>query len=257
MRCIENKPGEEFVPSSIGDSESSICERFERIVRQYRERIAVKMGDRALTYDALNRAANRIAHAIVQAQGTQSEPMALFLEHGIDSIIAILAVLKAGKFYVALDDSFPAERIQYMLTDSQARLVLTHTRQLKFVGGLAGARGILNIDEVTAVLSDDNLALPISPRDFATRCVVRRYRPPCYAGRIVIIASKKVYQKDPTLGWSGIARDNLRTHSVPGDHDSYLREHVHVTAQQLRKCLERAKGRAADKSALESVQAHA
>ena len=65
MRRIENKPIEEFVPSSIGDSESSICERFERIVRRYPDRLAVKMGDRALTYDALNRYANRIARAIL------------------------------------------------------------------------------------------------------------------------------------------------------------------------------------------------
>jgi surfactin synthase thioesterase subunit len=71
-------------------------------------------------------------------------------------------------------------------------------------------------------------------------------------------ASEKLYHEDSTLGWSELAGNNLHTHPVPGDHDSYLREHVYVTAQQLRKCLEEAEIRAAGKSvASENVHAHA
>jgi len=158
-----------FKEFRIEGVESSIPERFEKIVRLYPDRLAVKMAARELTYDELNRAANRIAHAIVQARGTKSEPIALLFEHGIASITAILAILKAGKFYLALDDSFPAERIQHILADSQAPLILTDSRQLHFVSGLAGAqREILNIDEVDAAWKDDNLDLPVSPRDSAS-----------------------------------------------------------------------------------------
>jgi amino acid adenylation domain-containing protein len=90
------------------------------------------------------------------------------------------------------------------------------------------------------------------------RRVVRRYRPQSYAAPITILASEKLYHEDPTLGWSKLTWNNLCTHPVPGDHDAYLREHVHVTAQQLRKCLEQAENRAADKSASsENVQPHA
>jgi thioesterase domain-containing protein len=72
------------------------------------------------------------------------------------------------------------------------------------------------------------------------RRVVRRYRPQSCAGPITILASEKLYHQDPTLGWSELVRNDLCTHSVPGDHDTYLREHVHITAQQLRKCLQQA-----------------
>ena len=90
--------------------EQSIPDRFERIVHLYPHRLAVKAGDRSLTYDALNRVANRIARAIVAKRRTGSEPIALLFEHGIDAITAIFGTLKTGKFYVALDPSFPAQR---------------------------------------------------------------------------------------------------------------------------------------------------
>jgi len=81
--------------------ECSIPERFERIARLYSDQIAVKAGDRALTYAELNRYANRIAWAIIEKRGPGSEPIALLFDHGIDVIAALLGVLKAGKFYVA------------------------------------------------------------------------------------------------------------------------------------------------------------
>jgi surfactin synthase thioesterase subunit len=87
--------------------------------------------------------------------------------------------------------------------------------------------------------------------------VVRRYRPPCYTGPIAIVASEKVYQKDPTLGWNGLTQSDLPTGVVPGDHDSYLREHVQVAAKRLRDHLEQAAKRVLDERAsAETVQTH-
>src|SRR2546428_7968556 len=109
-----------FVEFSIKDIETSIPDRFEQIVRLYPDRLAVKIGDRSLTYDALNRYANRIARAILAKRAPGSEPIALLLAQGIDVIAAILGVLKAGKFYVLLNLSTPRERTAYILEDSQA-----------------------------------------------------------------------------------------------------------------------------------------
>src|SRR5258708_556282 len=90
----------------------SFRERFEKIVRTYPSGLAVKMGDEPLTYDELNRYANRIAHAILDRRGPGSEPIGLFFEKSIDLIAAIFVVLKAGKVYVVLDTSLPVERLQ-------------------------------------------------------------------------------------------------------------------------------------------------
>src|SRR5262245_19963347 len=68
-----------FVEFPIEDVETSIPARFEKIVRIYPNRIAVKTKDREVTYDQLNRAANRLAHAILAKRGRSEEPVALYL----------------------------------------------------------------------------------------------------------------------------------------------------------------------------------
>lgn len=151
--------------------EQSVPDRFEKIVRTYPDRLAVKMGDRALTYDELNRTANRIARAILEKRGPGSEPIALLFEHGIDVIAAIFGALKAGKFYVALDPSFPQERIAYILEDSQAGLILTNNRNLDLAQKLTkDARALINIDEFDGSDACDNLGLALSPEALVDIC---------------------------------------------------------------------------------------
>ena len=114
--------------SPIEDVETSISDRFEQIVRRYPDRLAVKTGDRGITYDELNKAANRIAHAILETRGPGSEPIALLFESGVDIIAAIFGVLKAGKFFLALDPAFPEQRNLRALEDSGAPFIVTDLR---------------------------------------------------------------------------------------------------------------------------------
>src|SRR6516164_2342539 len=101
-----------FVEFKREEVEQSIPERFEKIVCQYRNRLAVKAGYRSLTYDELNHVANRIAWAVLEKCGPGHDPIALLFEHSIDLVPAILGALKAGKFFIALEPSLPVERIE-------------------------------------------------------------------------------------------------------------------------------------------------
>src|SRR5229473_5595469 len=86
-----------FVEFSKEEIEQSIPARFDKVVQTHPHRLAVKSKEHSLTYEALNRTANRIAHAILEKRGQGSDRVALMLERGIDVIAAILGVLKAGK----------------------------------------------------------------------------------------------------------------------------------------------------------------
>jgi len=135
--------------SPIEQIDQSIPARFEKIVRMYPSRLALQMGDRRLTYDELNRYANRISHAILERRGPGSEPIALLFEHGIDAIAAIFAVLKAGKFFLALDPASPPVRNGRALADSGTPLVVTNTCHESLVESLgSGLVPSLNIDTV-------------------------------------------------------------------------------------------------------------
>jgi amino acid adenylation domain-containing protein len=157
-------PTNDFIAFRKEEIEQSIASRFEAQVARYPERLALKTKDQQFTYEAFNKAANQVAQAILARRGEVAEPVALLLEQGSAPVIAIMGVVKAGKFYVPLDSSYPRARISYILTDSNARLIVTNQASLALAQELAQGRiQILNLDDLEAGLSTENPGLAISP----------------------------------------------------------------------------------------------
>jgi amino acid adenylation domain-containing protein len=157
-------PTNAFVAFGKVEIEQSIPARFEQQVRRNPKRLAVKAKNYAFTYGELNGAANRVARALLAQHAGGEGPIGLLLEHGIPMIIAILGVLKAGKIYLPLDASYPAARINDMLEDSQAQLIVADDKNLLLAKEWAqNGRQVLNIGALDPNLSDQNLDLAISP----------------------------------------------------------------------------------------------
>ncbi|QXH69762.1 non-ribosomal peptide synthetase [Pseudomonas asgharzadehiana] len=90
------------------------------------EQLAMLFGEQALDYRQLNARANRLARRL-RARGVGPEVrVGVLLPRSVEMVVALLAVLKAGGTYVPLDPNYPADRIAYMLENSQARLVLSN-----------------------------------------------------------------------------------------------------------------------------------
>lgn len=89
------------------------------------EAIALNSGKFALSYGDLNRRANQLAHHLIKLGAGPNVLVACYLERSFDLIIALLAILKAGAAYVPLDPAYPVERLDFMLADTQAPLLLT------------------------------------------------------------------------------------------------------------------------------------
>jgi amino acid adenylation domain-containing protein len=139
-------PSGEFVEFPKEDIEKSIPERFEKIVQKYPDRIAVKTRNRQLTYLELNRAANRLAQAVLACCGAAPEPVALLLPKGTSLVVAILGVLKSGKIFVLLDPTHPDARLRYVLDDSQVSLVVTCQEFLGMAKALSRQKPLLEIE---------------------------------------------------------------------------------------------------------------
>jgi acyl-coenzyme A synthetase/AMP-(fatty) acid ligase/acyl carrier protein len=160
-------PSGTFVEFPIEDVETSIPARFEKIVQQYPERLAVKIGERGLTYNQLNDAANRVARAILEKRGVGIEPVALLFEQGLDAIISYLGTLKAGKILVFMDASLPVDRIIYTMDHSGAAAIVTGDTTLSLANTLnANKQQIINVDAFETVIPSENLSSPsLSPID--------------------------------------------------------------------------------------------
>ncbi|HXV12830.1 MAG TPA: amino acid adenylation domain-containing protein, partial [Candidatus Krumholzibacteria bacterium] len=130
------------------DIEQSIGARFESRARRFPDRIAIRTSTRRVTYREFEARVDAIARAIVAARGPQSEPVALLLNDDLDSVTAMLAVLKSGKFFVVLDPGQPDARLSLILADARAPLVVTDARSRERARALAGA--VLDIDAVGA-----------------------------------------------------------------------------------------------------------
>ncbi|WP_338846004.1 amino acid adenylation domain-containing protein [Massilia sp. W12] len=98
---------------------------FEEQVARTPHAIAVRFEEQSLTYDELNRRANRLAHHLRSLGVGPDKRVALCLERSFEMVIGLMAVLKAGGAYVPLEPSYPHERISYMLADSAPMSVLT------------------------------------------------------------------------------------------------------------------------------------
>jgi len=163
---IATKPA--FVAFTKTAINQAISERFEQQVQKYPDRLAVKSKRGALTYDGLNRRANRVAQAILARRGTGEEPIALLLEQDIPTIVTILGVLKAGKFYVPLDVSHPPARLSALLDNAQPSLIISNNDNLPFAMNVVQeSRRILNIDDLDSNLPDRNPEIFISPDTLA------------------------------------------------------------------------------------------
>jgi amino acid adenylation domain-containing protein len=164
-RCFH--PGGSFVPFSHEAIEQSVGARFEAMVRRHPGRVAVRTPARSLTYDALNRAVNRIARAILAVGVPASAPVAVIVEHGVDAVVAMLAVLKAGRIYVPIDPAAASAHGAHVLEDTEAALVLTHGREWSRAAALAGARALLDIDEIGPDAEDADPELTVPPSALA------------------------------------------------------------------------------------------
>ena len=82
--------------------------------------VAVTFEGRSLTYRDLEEAANRLAHLLAAHGAGPGQCVALLFTRSVEAIVAILAVLKTGAAYLAIDPAHPDARIEFMLADCGA-----------------------------------------------------------------------------------------------------------------------------------------
>jgi amino acid adenylation domain-containing protein len=98
---------------------------FEQQAERAPQATAVVFEDQCLSYEELNHRANQLARYL-QALGVGPESLVgIFMERSVEMIVAILGILKAGGAYVPLDPTYPKQRLEFMIDDSRAALLLS------------------------------------------------------------------------------------------------------------------------------------
>src|SRR2546428_11848261 len=104
---------------------------FEQQAARTPDAVAVVCGDETLTYRELNERANQAAHYLRRSGIGPDALVAVCMERTPLLVIALLAVWKAGGAYVPLDPAYPKERLEFMLHDANARVLITERNLLR------------------------------------------------------------------------------------------------------------------------------
>ncbi|MBE8595309.1 non-ribosomal peptide synthetase [Xenorhabdus sp. BG5] len=112
-------------PQADFPHDTLIHQLFEAQVQRTPDATAVIFEEQSLSYDELNRRTNQLAHRLIAFGVRPDDRVAIQVERGLDMIIGLFGILKAGAGYIPLDPEYPAERLIYQLSDCKPVILLT------------------------------------------------------------------------------------------------------------------------------------
>ena len=157
-----------FLTFERSEIDQSIPDRFEKIVRLYPRRTALRSGDVAFDYASLNGKANRLARALQDCGTKDDAPIALLTDQGPSNVTAVLAVLKSGRFFLPLDSQQPMARNRLIIEESGAQTLITDGANLHKARTVSGnMRQLVDVEDPGKGFSSDDLQLDIDPDSIA------------------------------------------------------------------------------------------
>lgn len=115
---------------TIPEGQTGIHNLIEEQALKHPDRIALQYKDQAITYAVLNDKANQVAKTLLKNGLAPNDMVGLCIERSHKVIIGLLGILKAGGAYLPLDPSYPADRISYILENTNAKAILTEDHLL-------------------------------------------------------------------------------------------------------------------------------
>lgn len=154
--CL-TKEEEKLVIETFNDNETDYCsdQTISDIFKTYAEArlddVAVEYGDQKLTYAQLDNMSDKVAYSLIHLGVMADDAVAVVAEHSVETIAGILGVIKVGAAYVPIDESYPKERICYMLEDCKAKALLTNRME----ENLENQIPVLKMSQLEASLSEE------------------------------------------------------------------------------------------------------
>ncbi|MGN6715277.1 amino acid adenylation domain-containing protein, partial [Anaerocolumna jejuensis] len=116
------------IHGEVSKESEGVIDLFEKQAKLVPNSIAVKCGEKCISYDKLNKKANALARKLQELEIGTNDYVALDLESSIESFIGILAIMKIGATYIPIDNSTPLERKDYILNDCKPKSIIINQR---------------------------------------------------------------------------------------------------------------------------------
>ena len=147
-------------------ADKTLAQLFEEQVKHRGDQPALVSKDEWITYKELDERSNQLAHHLQKKGVGPEQVVGVCLERGVSLIVALLGVLKAGGAFLPLDGSYPKSRLNFMLQDSKARVVITnnnYSEQFEFaVFGVGAGCELVLMDRHAAEIAGQSAAGPVA-----------------------------------------------------------------------------------------------
>lgn len=120
-------------------TDACVHDLFDEQARRTPDAVALVSGREAITYAALARRANQLAHYLRGLGVGLDVPVGIYMDRSPEFVVALLGVLKAGGAYLPLDPAYPLERLRLMVDDAQPSVMLTESGMAERLQGTAAS----------------------------------------------------------------------------------------------------------------------
>ncbi|GAA4115499.1 hypothetical protein GCM10022393_15640 [Aquimarina addita] len=141
----------------------TLVDLFERQVEKAPDSVALIFGEESMTYGEVNQNANKVAR-MLRAKGVGSNnAVGVLMEKNMQVVISMLGILKAGGAYVPMDVTYPQDRIDYIIENSQLKWILISEEYAELVS--EKELEVINVIEADSFLDISNLPKNNHPED--------------------------------------------------------------------------------------------
>lgn len=145
--------------------DTNVIALFQAQVQRTPENVCVVYKDHSYTYQEVDEISNRIAAYLIQMGCKKGSFVSVLIHRSEYMVIASLGILKAGAAYQPLLDSFPLERLQYMMKDAKVQIIIADRDLAKTIPSLEEKVQVLYTDEIEGLLKQDVLLPVITSED--------------------------------------------------------------------------------------------
>lgn len=143
----------------------SVYDMFEKQLQNNPKKLAVSSKEKCVTYEELNNIANNIAYFLKKHSVNHGDTICLAFENSIEFIASIIATQKLGVCYIPIDVKYPVDRVNYIIENSNSKLILTHKHFFEDIT----SKNIFNIDlnNFSKKCLEPNIALNLKENDLS------------------------------------------------------------------------------------------
>lgn len=143
---------------------NTILKTFNDVATNFKDNVAIKEGNKSITYKELNEESNKIANYLKEKGLQKGDFVSIYLKRSMETVISILGIIKAGGVYVPLDPTHPVERNKYIINDTKSTNVITSESLLDQITGLVSPNtnvllieNLKNLAAVDIEFTDDDI----------------------------------------------------------------------------------------------------